>query len=138
MNHEEMNHEIRETCKNLMIDGYKKAKICGLLLGMNSQPMFENFISKDKNFGVAVLARMLKMLDYEILLVPVKKEDKEKMLPTVTKLDEAFQKEFSEALRTGLDQKLVQARPSVAISNIVNDTISKLIPNLEENQNNAE
>lgn len=127
MNHEDLNENIRIICKELLIDGYKKSKICSSLLGQHNQPMFENFISKDKNFGIGVLTRMLDAMEYDVITIPVDRTDKEKYEPMIQFAKQKFEKVFKEKLKSSLDNSTkTQVRTKASLNNVINDIVEKL------------
>lgn len=74
---ENLNSVLRDVINQLVADGYRKKPICDGTLGSQSNPQFDGFI-KGKDLGIKPLSRLLDGLGYEILTIPVRKDDKVK------------------------------------------------------------
>lgn len=138
MNYEEMNKAVRDICKNLMIDGCKKTKLCRVILGQHNQPMFEGFVGKDKNFGIQVLSRMMDNFDYDLMVVPIKRNQKEQYQEFLNYVDEQFLEDISTKIKEYVeaDQLHNSARPNEQINLAVNNILETILPDEEgENEN---
>lgn len=130
MTHEELNNQIREVCKDLVIDGCKKSHLCKVLLGQHNQPMFENFLNKDKNFGISVLNRMIENFDYELVILPVKKNNNNLELNKVISMnDTLFIDQFKKILRESTEtvQLHNNARPNKHINTMASELLDKIL-----------
>ena len=101
----ELNVTIREMFHQLINDNYKKHPICAATLGQHASPQFEKFL-KGSDLGVKPMERLVDGLGFDLLLVPVRNEDKATM-------------------------KVVET----ACSNFITDARKDLIEYLEERQN---
>ena len=128
MTHEELNKKVREICKDLIVDGCKKSQLCKVLLGQHNQPMFENFL-KDKNFGITVLNRMMENFDYELVVVPVKRNSNNNIQDVIQQNDNEFINQFKTILRDSTEtlQLHNNARPSKHINTIASELLEKIL-----------
>lgn len=137
MTHNELNAQIREICKDLIIDGCKKSHLCKVLLGQHNQPMFENFLNKDKNFGISVLTRMVENFDYELVLMPINRNQQD---PEVQRLiglnDTKFVEQFKNIVRESTET--IQLHNNARPSKHINDTASELLERILSGEMNEE
>lgn len=73
---ENLNEVLRDVINQLVADGYRKKPICDGTLGSQSNPQFDGFL-KGKDLGIKPLTRLLDGLGYEILTIPVRKDNKQ-------------------------------------------------------------
>lgn len=135
MHHLEFNSLVREICKELIIDGYKKAKLCKVMLGQHNQPMFENFITKEKNFGIGVLSRIVENFDYELVVLPVKKSEKDQYQDFIKSLDMKFYQDIKTQIKDTVEAYNLHnnnTRPGEQINMCVNSILDQL---LDSNEN---
>ena len=78
MNNEQLNGSVRDVFQKAIGDGYKKNHVCALTLGSQCVPQFDRFL-KGRDFGIKPMERVLSAFDYELRLVPIPKNDAEKM-----------------------------------------------------------
>lgn len=141
MHHLEFNALVREICKDLIIDGYKKSKLCKVMLGQHNQPMFENFISKEKNFGIGVLSRIMENFDYELIILPVKKSEKNDLKQFIDDKDQQFYNDIKSQIRETVDAYQIHnsTRPGEQINIHVNSILDHILDNtsveLEKKEN---
>lgn len=78
MNNEKLNSAVRDVFQKAIGDGHKKNHVCALTLGSQCVPQFDRFL-KGRDFGIKPMERVLSAFDYELRLVPVPKNDADKI-----------------------------------------------------------
>lgn len=129
MTHEEFNRIFREMCNDLIVDGCKKSKICKVTLGRNNQPMFEGFINKNKNFGIAVLQRIVENYGYDLMILPIKKDLIDEYQEFLDQTKQQFTDDLKEQIRESVENIQIHntGRPNEQINNVVNSILDDLI-----------
>ena len=134
MTQQELNEIIRRICKNLITDGCKKSRICRVTLGQHNQPMFEGFI-KDKDFGVAVLNRLVENFDYELHIVPVKKSKLKEYEDFLDNTKKEFVDDFEHKIQEYVESDQIHnnIRPSHQISKTVDNILTTIFDSEDTN-----
>lgn len=104
MNYLELNDYLREQFNKLVEKGHKKTVIGKLLLGANGYAPILKFLENTEDsihFGVKPLTRIGEIIDYELKLVYVKKENTE-LIEKITEQNI----EFGEAINEAIDEYL--------------------------------
>jgi len=123
--HEDYNSFIRRVFRELIDDGYKKLQICNATLGSQRVAQFNHFMN-DNDMGVKPHSRILNSLDYELHLVPIPKNNQEK-LNVINELSDQFIQDLKFLLVEYLedDVKMAQAK-SKSRSKKFSEAIDKL------------
>jgi hypothetical protein len=126
---EEFNELLRGLFQQILNDGHKKHHICGLTLGAQNAPQFDNFL-KGNDFGIKPLQRIVENAGYAINIVISKAEDPE-MLQFTRQVNSEFLNTCKSLLVERLNDKSAIKSASVPktglIAEISNDLFDEII-----------
>ncbi len=101
MDNNKLNNAVRDIFQKVIGDGYKKNHVCALTLGSQCVPQFDRFL-KGRDFGIKPMERVLSAFDYELRLVPIPKNDADKVA-SVDAMCEEFLDNTTQILITSLE-----------------------------------
>lgn len=121
---ENMNSLLREMTMALLNDGHKKTSICSTTLGTQSNPQFSKFID-GTDLGLKALQRFFDGLGYDLHILPVRKDDKQKV-SEIEEISFSFAKDSYDQLKKYLSERTVK-RGTVAGSGEVNEALQNIL-----------
>jgi hypothetical protein len=119
-----VNEALRELLQQLLNDGYKKHHVCGLTLGAQNAPQFDNFL-KGNDFGIKPLQRIIENAGYALNIIITPEEDTE-VVEFAKQTNEQFFNMCKSLLVERLNNKDAVKSASVAKTGLIADVTSEL------------
>ena len=135
MNISQLNITLREIINQLISDGFGKKALSDMTVGQQSYPQFDRFV-KGTDLGIKPLGRIIDGYGYNLLTIPIKKDDHESM-KVINDLVKDFDKELVTDLKEFLEnrpvkeKKVVKKKKEPSAINCAVDEIRDIIDNID-------
>ena len=114
----QLNGLVRSMVHALLNDGFKKKPICDCTLGNQSAPQFDRFLSGIE-LGVKPFERFFDGLGYDILIVPVKKDNADSAIRWANEMTDTFLEDSRQQLLDYLENRQGQFSHRYSLSESV-------------------